>query len=119
MSQFSFCDLRSEIPFLPLSFLRITICPPHVASRHAFEQWSHGRADRLSEADLCSFPQPTRDPHHKFPYNFQLEGEKSQGTSLQREIQGLQESVVELQKKTERLQHDLGSKESQNMFLQV
>ena len=80
---------------------------------------SNGRTDRLSEADLCSFRQPTRDPHHKFPCNFQLEGEKSQGTSLQREIQGLQESVVELQKKTERLQHDLGSKESQNMFLQV
>ena len=55
--------------------------------------------------------------HHKF--RFQLEGEKSQGTSLQREIQGLQESVVELQKKTEKLQHDLGSKETQNNWLQV
>ena len=48
----------------------------------------------------------------------QFESEKSQGTSLQREIQTLQESDVELQKKTERMQHDLGSKESQNMWLQ-
>ena len=57
--------------------------------------------------------------NHRFSFNLQLEGEKSQGTSLQREIQGLQESVVELQKKTERLQHDLGSKETQNNWLQV
>ena len=90
-----------------------------MSRRRRATRLSNGRTDRLSEADLCSNREPTPDPHHKCPYNFQLEGEKSQGTSLQREIQGLQESVVELQKKTERLQHDLGSKESQNRFLQV
>ena len=38
MSQFSFCDLCSEILFLPLSLPRLTICPLLVA----FEQWSDG-----------------------------------------------------------------------------
>ena len=97
----------------------MTICPPLAASRHVI-RLSYGRVDCLSEADL----RPSRGrvlpltvAHHKF--RFQLEGEKSQGTSLQREIQGLQESVVELQKKTEKLQHDLGSKETQNNWLQV
>ena len=115
MSQFSFCDLRSQIPFPPLSFLPLTICP--VVSGFSFEQWY----DRslIGSRSLLLLIFPTDDAYHKFPYHFQLEGEKSQGTSLQREIQGLQENVVDLQKKTERLQHDLGSKDSQNMWLQV
>ena len=94
----------------------MTICPPLAASRHAI-RLSYGRADCLSEADLRPSRPSVTVAHHKF--RFQLEGEKSQGTSLQREIQGLQESVVELQKKTEKLQHDLGSKETQNNWLQV
>ena len=94
----------------------MTICPPLAASRHVI-RLSYGRADCLSEADLRPPRSSVTVAHHKF--RFQLEGEKSQGTSLQREIQGLQESVVELQKKTEKLQHDLGSKETQNNWLQV
>ena len=105
-------------------FLSSLCLPPYdnlsaacrVAPRDSFELWSGRLLIGSRSPTPCVRPSVTV-AHHKF--RFQLEGEKSQGTSLQREIQGLQESVVELQKKTEKLQHDLGSKETQNNWLQV
>ena len=49
----------------------------------------------------------------------QVESEKTDSSQLKREIQTLEEACTDLQKKNDRVHHDLGNKETQIMCLQV
>lgn len=54
-----------------------------------------------------------------FSWPFQIDDDRNSSTQLQREVQSLQESCEELQKKNDKLQHDLATKENQVVLFQV
>jgi hypothetical protein len=57
----------------------------------------------------------------KIPFHlcFKNDEEKSNASQVHRELQSLRETCMELEKRNEKLAHDLAAKESQNSGLQV